>query len=527
MAPRTDWFPQRIWRSVASALAILVGLAIVGSIMGPQWDPEPMDADLHVTSADTGIGGVKSSTPVGTYSVSTQLLEIELTPEVTITARVQYPQGVTGQLPALLFVHGAGTADHERSFVKLTEELTSTGIITMVPDKRMDNYSTIERNYEHMARDYLVSLERLRELPRVDPDRTGVYSVSEGSWIAPVMAASNQDINAVLLISAPVVPPRWQAGFAIDNYLRNTGVPIELFQAIPRAVGMSVPGSGMNYVDFDVSSFQQRLKQPIFVAYGTADASMPLVQGTQIIISDAAVGRNDQVTARFYAGADHGMWVADGVLAPGFVQDVSDWFTNLPHTASAEPRVAGEQPVQRYLASQVPQTLWFNDLGLVVTQIVTAAIFILVAIVIVPVMRWWGKRAGWPEHRLPAITTQIRKPLFGVAYGAMATLVALVIYLIMVARIAMDYTQAPIRVQGGWIIIRALAIITAFLLAVLLNRVVQIRAERKHLPKAQWAQEKLWYVRGVAGVIATTLVCVGSGILLLMLAYWGVYQLGL
>ena len=525
MASRSEWLPQRLWRAVVTTFAILVALAVLGSLAGPSWNPEPMDFDLDLASTQTGIGGVKTSTPVGTYEVQTQLQEIQLTPQVRITARIQYPVGLEGKLPALLFVHGAGTADHERSFVQITHDLTSTGIITMVPDKRMDTYSTIERNYEHMARDYLVSLDVLRNLPRVDENRTGVYAVSEGSWIAPVMAASNSDISAVMLISAPVVPPRWQAGYAVDNYLRNTGVPKELFQAIPRAVGMSVPGSGMNYVDFDVSSFQQRLKQPIFVAYGTGDASMPQVQGTDIIISDAEVAGNHQVTARFYAGADHGMWVSDGVLAPGYAQDLSDWFTNLPDTAQAAPQLAGDQPVQKYRASSVPQTLWFNDLGLVIAQLITAVVSILLAFLLVPVWRFIAKRRG--KTRLPAISPEIRWPLFGAVVGGLVTLVALVVYLVMVARIAMDYAHAPLRVQGGWIVVRLLAIATALMLAILLNRVVHIRAERKGVARELWAQRGLWYVRGVGGVISTTLAGLGSGILLLMLSYWGVYQLGL
>ena len=95
------------------------------------------------------------------------------------------------------------------------------------------------------------------------------------------MAAQDPSIAFVVLVSSPVVPPREQAAFAVDSYLRNTGVPHGVFRAIPRAVGMSLPGGGFEYADFDVTPYQRQMRQPVFVVYGTGDASMPVIQGAR------------------------------------------------------------------------------------------------------------------------------------------------------------------------------------------------------------------------------------------------------
>ena len=83
-----------------------------------------------------------------------------------------------------------------------------------------------------------------------------------------------------------------QAAFAVDQYLRNTGVPDQVFRAIPRAVGMQLPGGGFEYVDFDVAPYQRQMTQPVLAVYGTADQSMPIIQGAEQLIRDIAIAGN-------------------------------------------------------------------------------------------------------------------------------------------------------------------------------------------------------------------------------------------
>ncbi|HEY5554589.1 MAG TPA: acyl-CoA thioester hydrolase/BAAT C-terminal domain-containing protein, partial [Cellulomonas sp.] len=345
--------PNRI--ATSSVVGVIV-LAVVGAFMGPQWDPVPLNDPLVVASSSTAI---TNAPPTQTYDVRESIVTVKLD-GATIEAKISEPVGATGPLPAAVFVHGAGTGEYSRAFKTQAYALAASGVVTMVPDKRLDTYSARHRDYVQMAVDYAASVQTLRQWPGVDPTKVGLYAESEGAWIAPVMAADDPGIAFVVFASAPVVPPRQQAAFAMDSYLRNTGVPNSVFRAIPRAVGMSLPGGGFEYADFDVAPYQRRMHQPVFVAYGAHDASMPMIQGAEQIIRDLAIGGNGQYQVRYYAGADHGLKV-DGAVSPDFLRDLSGWIRGLPATARSAPQIAGATPHQTYWAAPSPMPRWLGD----------------------------------------------------------------------------------------------------------------------------------------------------------------------
>ncbi|WP_370514085.1 alpha/beta hydrolase family protein [Cellulomonas sp. JZ18] len=228
------------YRLVASVAFVSVLLAVVGAALGPGWSPAPMTETVRVETTSTAIGGAPEP---GRYDVRTEELEVELD-GATVGARLSLPVGADEPVPGVVFVHGAGTGRFTEAFVAQARALAASGIAALVPDKRLDTYTTSHRDYVAMAADYARSVAVLRERPEVDAARVGVYAESEGGWIAPVMAVDDPALDFVVLVSAPVVPPRQQAAFATDAYLRNTQVPHGVFRAIPRAVGMSMPGGG-------------------------------------------------------------------------------------------------------------------------------------------------------------------------------------------------------------------------------------------------------------------------------------------
>ncbi len=394
-----------IFRTAATTAALAIVLAIVGAVTGPQWDPVPVTEHLVPETPDTTVGGQPpgGAAPVGTYDVRETDVTVRLD-GATVGGVLREPVDAGDDLPGMVFVHGAGTGLASEAFVDVATDLASAGVVTLVPDKRLDTYTTRHRDYEAMARDYAHSVDLLRARPGVDPERVGLYGESEGTWIVPVMAADDPTIAFTVLVSAPVVPPRQQAAFAVDSYLRNTDVPHGVFRAIPRAVGMAIPGGGFEYADFDVEPFLERLTQPVLVVYGTADPSMPVEQGARQILD--ATGPSSQVpggadvTVRYYADANHGIKI-DDVLVPDFPRDVSAWATSLPASATALPQVAGAEPTQQYLAGPVPSPRWLGN-GDLFVALVLAAVGLLVLGPLVGLVGGLVRRlrrvAGLPER---------------------------------------------------------------------------------------------------------------------------------
>ncbi|MFC8192632.1 alpha/beta hydrolase family protein [Cellulomonas sp. NPDC057328] len=522
------------YRLVASVALGSVLLAVVGAALGPSWSPAPMTETVRVESTSTAIGGAPA---LERHDVRTEVVQVALD-GATVQARLSLPVGIDGPVPGVVFVHGAGTGRFTQAFVAQAHALAASGVAALVPDKRLDTYTTRHRDYVAMAADYARSVAVLRDRPEVDPDRVGVYAESEGGWIAPVMAADDPDLAFVTLVSAPVVPPRQQAAFATDAYLRNTQVPHGVFRAIPRAVGMSMPGGGFEYVDFDVRPYQQRMHQPVLLVYGTGDASMPIVQGALEVRSDVAAAGNAAVTVRYYEGANHGIRV-DGEVVPAFLEDLAGWVLGLPGTAEAAPRTAGAQPTQPYVAAPVPEPGWLRDGTVMVALVVVALAVLALAGLSVGVSRGAHGVAALARHgrgatgdgagpaggaddgaAVPAEARHRFAPGVALRLGVLAatttlTVVAMVWYLLSVARLALDYERNAWVVQGGWLVVRLLGVAAVVAAVALARR--STSAREADVPVAP----------GVVRAVALWTVVAGCAVLLVVLAYWGVFQLGI
>ena len=451
------------YRIALTSAIVVVVLGWLGAIAGPGWDPLPMTATIEVESPQTAIGPLR---PVGTYQVRSEVVTVDLAGaevRAQITEPVDAPQG----RPGVVFVHGAGTGLFTRAFRAQAEALASAGIVTMVPDKRLDTYTTRSRTYVAMANDYLRSLEVLRQWPGVDPDGVGVYGESEGCWIVPIMAADNARVAFTVLVAAPVVPPRQQAAFAVDSYLRATGVPVEILRTIPRVVGMEFPGGGFAYADFDVSPFQQRMRQPLLLVYGTGDAAMPTVQGARQVIEDLDLAGNPDWTVRYYEGADHGIRV-DGRVSDAFLDDLSAWVLGLPATGDAAPKIAGAEPSQRFLAGPVERPRWFAEGSIIVAVLVLIGVSLLAG----PLTMLGRRLRGRHEKGL---AEGVLLPLTVMSVSAAASFVLFVVYLLVVANLAQNYRTNALVVSGGWLAVRVLALLSVVAGVVLAFRVVDGR----------------------------------------------------
>ncbi|MDR2703027.1 MAG: alpha/beta hydrolase [Cellulomonadaceae bacterium] len=505
-------------------IALLVVLAVFGSVAGPVWDPPPVLEQIVPETSSTAIGGLAAGIAAGrafepgTFAVSEEITDIPLEGAST-AALLRLPIGADFPVPALLFVHGAGSGLFTDAFVDQASVLASMGIATLVPNKRSDNYSTFHRDYEAMALDYLGSFQFLQSLAAVDVTRVGVYSESEGTWIAPIMSTLAPDIAFNVFVSPPVVLPRLQVAFAADQYLRETRVPWQVFRAIPRALGMSFPGTILAYADFDVSPWLAQLDQPILVVYGTADISMPLVQGAQEIIEIAS---RAAVTVRYYEGANHGIRVS-GQVVPEFIRDVGNWVQGLPETGNASPQIAGGQPVQMFLAAPFGETRWWGDGNIVIGSVLFAVLLFLAAALL-----WFRYR----KLLRPRTSFRPRKPfgnnvwraILWLAISVVISLGALVAYLISVGQLAFRYLNNDLLVQGGWIVVRLLG---AGAVACLAWLITQVRRFGGLPTSATEPGRPVSKLAAVAAPLTFWLVVGGATILLLWLAYWGIFQIGI
>ena len=503
-------------RSFAALVVTVLAFMIVGSAAGPRWNPEPLTTTLDVATSSVAVGPVGTPDPVGTYEVSRRTVQVQLDGYVTDVLIVE-PVGLTQPAPAVVFVHGAGTG-LSTAFEEHALALASAGVVAVSPSKRLDTYSTAHRDYIAMAADYEVTWRFATTLEGVDPDRVGLYAESEGAWIAPILASRVPEVAFLALISAPIVPPRQQGAFAIDAYLRNVGVPGPLMRIVPRAAGAQLPGGILAYVDFQVRPYLEETTQPIFMAYGTDDASMPIVQGPQIVMASVP-GGSDQVLLRYYEDANHGIRVGSATdpLAPGFMAGLATWMLDPSAAAAAGPQVAGATPVQVHLANTVPKPRWFADGEMMlrvpsISFTVVLAGFVLLGVSrLVAIARGRGFTGGVPGGS---------KRLGALAASAIVLMILLVVYVALIAFLAVNYQRHPWIVWGGWALLQVASVGAAWCVVLAGRRLLIVR-RRVRLLRGKGIGSGLPARHRELTSWAVFVGCLG---LLVVAAYWGAFS---
>ena len=524
-------------RTIGTTAALLILVAAIGAGAGPDWSPTPLRDHIVPATADTTIAASGTTPePAGTYEVKDTVITVQLD-GAAVEAQIKEPVGGGSSLPAVLFFHGAGTGKFAEAFQDTTDLLASSGIVTMIPNKRLDTYTLTHRDYVSMASDYERSLDILQTWPRVDAHRTGIYCESEGCWISPVLAARRSDIAFSAMVSPPVVPARWQGAFAADTYLRNTGVPNGVFRAIPRLAGVQMQRFGLDYFDFDVTPYLRQQEQPTLVVYGTADYSMPIEQGALEIINDLAYTGNADVTVRYYGGANHGIRYRqddgrDQPLVPEFPRDLGAWIHAVPADAWTTPKIAGAQPNQEFLAGPVKAPRWIDKDNSIV-QIILVGLGLLaiapLALVADRVIASWRVRRGHPRaRRRRRFVPGLGQGLVALGVGAPVLVVGLIAYILAIAELALSYRQNWWIAQGGWLLLRILGVLLLGVAAVIVDTFIEVYRRRSDLRRATDITVSLpWVARGVAANVALWATVAGSAVLIFVLAYWGLYQIGI
>ena len=195
----------------------------------------------------------------------------------------------------------------------------------------------------------------------------------------------------------------------------------------------------------------------------------------------------------------------DGVLEPDFPRDMAAWVQSLPGSANEVPKVAGAEPYQRFVASPVDRPRWFAEGDLFVALLVTVGLSLLVGPVV------WGTRRIL-GRRTRMLANGVRLPLTVMTLSGLASFVGFVVYLLVVANLAQHYRTNALVVQGGWLTVRMLGVVSVVAGVILTFRVLDGRRRRG-----------IRAARNRAGAAVLSGSVTGSVLLLSLLSYWNVF----
>jgi len=117
-------------------------------------------------------------------------------------AGMLFAPGSGGPFPAVVVIQGSGTSRRDNGwYLSLAHYLQDRGVAVLLPDKRGSEQSEgnwREASFGDLATDTLAAVRFLRSQKQVPVSEIGIVGMSQGGWIAPIVAVESPDVAFVV-----------------------------------------------------------------------------------------------------------------------------------------------------------------------------------------------------------------------------------------------------------------------------------------------------------------------------------------
>ena len=256
----------------------------------------------------------------------------------TLAGTLLLPKACGGPCPAAVMITGSGLQERDeniaipglekyRPFKQIAEALAGRGIAVLRVDDRGIGGSTGRETLaaattSSFADDTRAEVAYLRARREIDPKRIALVGHSEGGLIAPMVAASDPKIAAIVLLAGPGRPGSeislYQLRQVLDEQPGMTREEEEKKLAEQREVIKAVQTGGdlskypeqarlpwvKEYFTYDPIPTIRRVRQPILILQGALDRQITADQAGLLEQAARAAGNRD-VTVRVFPGLNH------------------------------------------------------------------------------------------------------------------------------------------------------------------------------------------------------------------------------
>lgn len=129
--------------------------------------------------------------------------------------------------PAIVIVHGSGDQGLKDGFyAHWGDYFARHGVAALVYDKRGVGESSGDfetATFDDLASDVLSAVRVLKTRRDIDPDRIGLFGISQGGWLAPLAASRTDEVNYLILDVGPAVSVEEQELDRVEYSLRAEG----------------------------------------------------------------------------------------------------------------------------------------------------------------------------------------------------------------------------------------------------------------------------------------------------------------
>jgi len=134
-----------------------------------------------------------------------------------------------GPHPAVVLIHGSGPEDRDYMGPWI-DFFARQGVAVLSYDKRGVRGSTGDwkrANFEDLAGDVLAAVQLLKNRKEIYPKQIGLWAISQGGWVAPLVASRSKDIAFIILHAGAGLTVAQNGLMSVESELRAYGFPEE------------------------------------------------------------------------------------------------------------------------------------------------------------------------------------------------------------------------------------------------------------------------------------------------------------
>ena len=248
---------------------------------------------------------------------------------IMLSGMLFLPEG-QGPFPAAVIIHGSGTSKRNSIwYTSVTRHLQNSGIAVLLPDKRGSEKSEGEwrgADFEELATDTLSAIEFLNHQDRFECSAIGVIGMSQGGWIAPVVAARTEDLSWVVSMSGSTVTTDEQL---LHEEVHNISPYTYTFIArliAPVAVTILKKQDFIKpFLGFDPIPYWNRIQIPVFFAFGENDANVPVEASIKRLEENGLAYHKIKV----YPGGGHAIGDSQNRVNKAFLNDMVEFIKKI------------------------------------------------------------------------------------------------------------------------------------------------------------------------------------------------------
>ena len=221
------------------------------------------------------------------------------------------PEG-EGSYPAVVFIHGSGSSRRDnRWYLTMTQYLQANGIAVLLPDKRgseKSGGSWPSASFEDLSTDAVAAVDFLKTRDDLPITQIGIIGMSQGGFIAPMLASLSPDVAFVVDVVGAAVPIKEQLLFEENNNLREMGFLPGISNLIAYPAAWSIrevrqKGFWDAVGHYDPLPYWQEMEIDGLALFGEIDPNVPSIKSAELLRS---LGK-DNITVKVYGGSAHAL----------------------------------------------------------------------------------------------------------------------------------------------------------------------------------------------------------------------------